>query len=148
MAAALRLAVRGWRCLKIISRLTAVFSFPTPCALICAPIASRRERCSAQADCYSSATLLNWAAASKMGIGKIAKSYLFWTYNRGSMHYDVMVTLILAFIFITPYYVNFKDKPTAHTTHPNQIIITSDGQNGFIYEISADQLAQGPDLQA
>ena len=64
------------------------------------------------------------------------------------MHYDVMVTLILAFIFITPYYVNFKDKPTAHTTHPNQIIITSDGQNGFIYEISADQLAHGPDLQA
>ena len=83
-----------------------------------------------------------------MGIGKIAKSYLFWTYDRGNLHYDVMVTLILAFIFITPYYINFKDKPAAHTTHPNQIIITPDGQNGFIYEINAHELAQGSDLQA
>ena len=28
---------------------------------------------------------------------RILKSYLFWTYPRGSFHYDVMVTLILVF---------------------------------------------------
>jgi hypothetical protein len=83
-----------------------------------------------------------------MGIGKVIKSYIFWTYDRGSVHYDVMVTLILAFIFITPYYVNFKDKPTAHTTHPKQIIINRNGQDGFVYEVSADQLVQGSDMNA
>ena len=83
-----------------------------------------------------------------MGIRKIAKSYLFWTYNRGSMHYDVMVTLILAFIFITPYYVNFKDKPTAQATHPKQIIVNVNGQGGFVYEISSDQVTQSPDMKA
>ena len=64
------------------------------------------------------------------------------------MHYDVMVTLILAFIFIAPFYINFKDKPTAHTTHPKQIIVNRNGQDGFIYEISADQLIQGDDMNA
>ena len=83
-----------------------------------------------------------------MGIGRIIRSYIFWTYERGSMHYDVMVTLILAFIFITPYYVNFKDKPTAHTTHPKQIIITRNGQDGFMYEVSADQVTQSADMNA
>ena len=83
-----------------------------------------------------------------MGIGKLIKSYIFWTYGRGSVHYDVMVTLILAFIFITPYYLNFKDKPTAHATHPKQIIVNADGQSGFLYEISSDQVTQGPDMKS
>ncbi|EQD43830.1 hypothetical protein B1A_15449, partial [mine drainage metagenome] len=33
---------------------------------------------------------------------KILRSYIFWTYQRGSAHYDVMVTLILLFIFVSP----------------------------------------------
>jgi hypothetical protein len=82
-----------------------------------------------------------------MGIAKLIKSFIFWTYERGSVHYDVMVTLILAFIFITPYYVNFKDKPTAHATHPKQIIVNDIGQSGFVYEISSDQVTQGPDIK-
>jgi hypothetical protein len=81
-------------------------------------------------------------------VWRTIKGYLFWTYERGSFHYDVMVTLILAFIFITPYYVNFKDKPTAHATHPKQIIVNADGQNGFVYEISSDQVTQSSDMKA
>ena len=44
-------------------------------------------------------------------MGRILKSYLFWTYERGSFHYDVMVTLILAFIFVTPHVWNYGDHP-------------------------------------
>ena len=29
---------------------------------------------------------------------KLLRSYIFWTYERGSLHYDVMVTLILLFL--------------------------------------------------
>jgi hypothetical protein len=39
------------------------------------------------------------------------KGYIWWTHERGSFHYDVMVTLILLFIFVTPHFVNYKDKP-------------------------------------
>ena len=35
-------------------------------------------------------------------IWRTVKGYLFWTYDRGSFHYDVMVSLILVFIFVAP----------------------------------------------
>ena len=41
----------------------------------------------------------------------LLKSYFFWTYPRGSFHYDVMVTAILLFMFVTPRFIDFKDRP-------------------------------------
>ena len=35
-------------------------------------------------------------------MSKLLRSYFYWTYPRGNIHYDVMVTLILLFIFVTP----------------------------------------------
>ena len=40
---------------------------------------------------------------------QILKSYVFWTYPRGSFHYDVMVTLILLFLFVSPRLINYRD---------------------------------------
>ena len=48
---------------------------------------------------------------------KTIKRYIWWTYERGSVPYDIMVTLILAFIFITPLFLNFKDKPVERVPH-------------------------------
>ena len=67
-------------------------------------------------------------------IGRTLKGYLFWTYARGSFHYDVMVTLILAFIFIAPHYINFKDKPPTLETHPTDIVASADGTS---YQVDA-----------
>jgi hypothetical protein len=67
-------------------------------------------------------------------IGRTLKGYLFWTYTRGSFHYDVMVTLILAFIFIAPHYVNFKDKPPNLPGHPSDIVVSADGKT---YQVDA-----------
>lgn len=53
------------------------------------------------------------------------------------MHYDVMVTLILAFLFGTPYFINFKDKPVARTPHQTEIVVLPDGGSGFIYQVQA-----------
>ena len=47
------------------------------------------------------------------------KSYVLWTHPRGGFHYDVMVTLILAFIFLTPSSI-FKDKPQDRKPKPGQ----------------------------
>ena len=40
---------------------------------------------------------------------QVLLSYFYWTYSRGSFHYDVMVTLILAFIFVTPWLWNYAE---------------------------------------
>jgi hypothetical protein len=40
------------------------------------------------------------------------KRFIFWDFPRGSWQYDVMVGLIVAFIFITPKTI-FRDQPKA-----------------------------------
>jgi hypothetical protein len=57
-------------------------------------------------------------------MNKTLKSYIYWTYRRGSFHYDVMVTLILLFIFVTPWVWDFGEKPSraAGPQHPIQVV--------------------------
>ena len=71
---------------------------------------------------------------------KILKSYLFWTYPRGSFHYDVMVTLILAFIFLSPFLINYRERPQETLTSTSELLVKSNGLNAFIYDIGADQI--------
>jgi len=71
------------------------------------------------------------------GIGAILKSYFYWTYSRGSFHYDVMVTLILAFIFITPRLWNFGDRPSPVPSQAHPILVTGDGGHGVIITVEA-----------
>jgi hypothetical protein len=68
------------------------------------------------------------------------KSYFYWTYKRGSFHYDVMVTLILLFIFITPRLWDYGDKPTsaAGLSHPIQVV--GDGERGVIVSLAASDV--------
>ena len=77
--------------------------------------------------------------------GQIFRSYLWWTYPRGGFHYDVMVTLILAFIFLAPLWINFKDKPAEPRIHQQEVIVITDGHGGFIYQVDAAAIASsGP----
>jgi hypothetical protein len=70
-------------------------------------------------------------------IWRTIKGYLFWTYDRGSFHYDVMVTVILLFIFISPSFINFGDQPASSAAHPTQLVVTPDGKNGLIFQAEA-----------
>ena len=72
---------------------------------------------------------------------RILKSYLFWTYPRGSFHYDVMVTVILVFLFVSPRVINYKDRPQETLTSTKDILVRTDGPNAWTYQIGADQLA-------
>ncbi len=76
-----------------------------------------------------------------MSILRTIRGYILWTYERGSMQYDVMVTLILAFIFLAPYWVNFKDKPVERTPHQTGVVVSPDGKNGFLYQIDASAVS-------
>lgn len=73
-------------------------------------------------------------------MGRIFKSYIFWTHERGSFHYDVMVTLILAFIFVTPHLWNYGDHPSVGSFAPSEVVVRSAGMDAFTYQIPAEQV--------
>lgn len=66
------------------------------------------------------------------------RGYILWSYERGTIQYDVMVTLILIFVFFSPYWINFKDKPAQHIAHQTGVIVSPDGQGGFIFQIEGN----------
>ena len=72
------------------------------------------------------------------------RSYIFWSYERGSMQYDVMVTLILAFIFLAPLWINFRDKPVPRSPHQTEVLVKPEG-SGFIYTVDAAAIKPGND---
>ena len=71
------------------------------------------------------------------GIWRTIRDYIFWSYERGTIQYDVMVTLILLFVFLSPKVINFKDKPVEHNPHRTGVAVVPDGQGGLIYQIDA-----------
>lgn len=77
-------------------------------------------------------------------MNRILKSYFYWTYPRGSFHYDVMVTLILLFIFVTPQLWNYGDKPSRAEGPHHPIQIVGDGGNGVIVSVLAEDVQVPP----
>ncbi len=73
------------------------------------------------------------------------RGYILWSHERGTLHYDIMVTLILLFVFVSPHYINFKDKPVEHNPHPIGLAIMPDQQGGFIYQIPASAVNANSD---
>jgi hypothetical protein len=69
------------------------------------------------------------------------RGYILWSYERGSLHYDVMVTLILIFVFVSPHYINFKDKPAERNPHPIPVVVIPDERGGFVYQIPASAVS-------
>jgi hypothetical protein len=80
-----------------------------------------------------------------LSIGRTLKSYLWWTHERGNVHYDVMVTLILAFIFITPRFFNYGDRPKPDWP-ADEIRASANPAGGMIYEVPVELIQ--PPIQA
>src|ERR1700722_1708117 len=77
-------------------------------------------------------------------MGKLLRSYFFWTYERGSFHYDVMVTLILIFLFVSPHVINYNDRPVETVAlHASEVLVKEAGRSGsnsrFVFQIRSDQ---------
>jgi hypothetical protein len=70
-------------------------------------------------------------------VWRTIRGYILWSYERGSLHYDIMVTLILLFVFLSPRYINYKDKPVERNPHPTGLVLIPDEKGGFIYQIPA-----------
>ena len=72
---------------------------------------------------------------------RLLGSYIFWSYERGSVQYDVMVTLILLFIFVGPRFIDFKDKPVPTVPIRASEVLVKTGANGsLMYEVREEDL--------
>lgn len=71
------------------------------------------------------------------GIWRTIRSYILWSHERGTIQYDVMVTLILLFVLLSPKVINFKDKPAEHNPQRTGVMVSADGQGGLIYQVDA-----------
>lgn len=70
-------------------------------------------------------------------IWRTIRGYILWSYERGSLHYDIMVTLILVFVFVSPHYINYKDKPVERNPHLTGVVVLPDPKGGLVYQIEA-----------
>jgi hypothetical protein len=76
---------------------------------------------------------------------KLLRNYIFWAYERGSFHYDVMVSAILVFMFLSPHFIDFKDKPVETVAlHASEVLVKEAGRSGsssrFMYQIRSDDM--------
>jgi len=78
-------------------------------------------------------------------IWRTIRGYVLWQYERGTLHYDIMVTLILIFIFLSPRVINFNDKPILRNPHPTDVVVTPDAQGRLLYQIEASAISPGDD---
>ncbi len=60
----------------------------------------------------------------------------FWTYERGTWQYDVMVILILAFIFLTPRGW-FNDRPKTESSSSSGVVLLLHDNTQKIYQLRA-----------
>jgi hypothetical protein len=79
-------------------------------------------------------------------IWQTIRGYIWWTHKRGSFHYDVMVSIILLFIFLAPHWINFNDKPTERNPHQSGVVVLPDGED-FVYRIDASAVSSDDDMQ-
>jgi hypothetical protein len=84
------------------------------------------------------------APQRKRGFKQVLSSYFYWTYARGTFHYDIMVTLILLFIFVTPHLWDYGAKPSiiSASGHPFQVVGSA---RGVIITVQASDVTIAPD---
>jgi len=75
-----------------------------------------------------------WEAIKRVGIRSV-----FWSYERGTWQYDVIVIVILAIIFLTPR-AWYSDRPTLQLTdlrHRQGVVEVGRGKDGWRYLIDS-----------
>jgi hypothetical protein len=96
----------------------------------------------------TASTALESAVSPMSAIWRTIRGYILWSYERGSLHYDIMVTLILLFVFVSPHFINFKDKPVERNPHLTGVVVIPGEKGELIYQIQASAVntAAGGDV--
>ena len=79
------------------------------------------------------------SSARSLSVSKLwrtIRGFILWSYERGSVQYDVMVTIILLFVFLSPRFINFNDRPIGNPLSTG-VVVYPDGSGGFVYQVDA-----------
>jgi hypothetical protein len=99
-------------------------------------------------DSIETATPVAGAPAVRMNsIFRTIRDFVLWSYERGTIQYDIMVTLILLFVFLSPLWINFNDKPVQHNPHQTEVVVAPDGHGGFLYKVDASAVGATEEAQ-
>lgn len=79
------------------------------------------------------------------------RKIVFWSYERGTLQYDLLCALILVFIFLTPRYF-FQDWPVINNPHQfafgEQIVNTYDHLGNPVLNVSTQLVPANQDASA
>jgi len=76
---------------------------------------------------------------------RIVRGFILWSHERGTIQYDVMVTLILLFVFLSPRLINFNDRPVERNLPETGVMVYPDGAGGLVYQVDAREVQPGDD---
>ena len=76
-------------------------------------------------------------------IWRTIRGYVLWQHERGTLHYDIMVTLIIIFVLFSPTVINFNDKPIGRNPHPTEVVVTTDAEGHLYYQVAASAVTPG-----
>ena len=85
------------------------------------------------------------APARIRSVWRTIRGFILWSHERGSIQYDVMVTLILLFVFLSPRFINFNDRPVERNPGSTGVVVYPDGNGGFVYQVDAAAVQGGDD---
>ena len=71
-------------------------------------------------------------------VWRTIKSFIFWSHERGTIQYDIMVTLILLFVFLSPLWISFNDHAVLRNPRSSGVVVYPGGNGAFIYQVEAN----------
>ena len=78
-------------------------------------------------------------------IWRTIRSYILWQHERGTLHYDIMVTLIIILCLFSPLVINFNDKPISRNPHPTEVVVTAEADGHLSFQVAANAVTPGDD---
>ena len=78
-------------------------------------------------------------------VWRTVRGFILWSFERGSVQYDVMVTLILLFVFFSPRVINFNDRPVQRNPHSTGVVVYPDGAGALVYQVDGKAVQGGDD---
>ena len=76
-------------------------------------------------------------------IWRTIRGYILWQHERGTLHYDIMVTLIMIFVLFSPLVISFNDKPIMRNPHPSEVVVTTDAEGHLYFQVAASAVSPG-----
>lgn len=98
---------------------------------------SEREESTIKADPLQLQHQAASAAVPVKSVWRTIRGFILWSYERGTVQYDVMVTLILIFVFFSPRVINFNDRPVERNPYGTGVLVYPDPGGGWVYQVDA-----------